>query len=60
MYKSYEAGRGVKGYFVEGCEGMANFPNITEHLLRRGFSKADVKKVLGENWMRIFKQWWNG
>ena len=60
MYKSYEAGRGVKGYFVEGCESMANFPNITEHLLRRGFSKADVKKVLGENWMRIFKQWWNG
>lgn len=58
MYKSYEAGRGVKGFFVEGCESMANFPNITEHLMRRGFSSAEIKKVLGENWMRIFKQWW--
>lgn len=58
MYKSYQAGRGVRGYFVEGCESMANFPNITEQMLRRGFSEADIKKVQGDNWMRIFKRWW--
>jgi membrane dipeptidase len=58
MYRSYEAGRGVLGYFIEGCESLANFPNISEHMLRRGFSKEDIQKVQGGNWMRIFKQWW--
>ena len=58
MYKSYEAGRGVRGYFIEGCESMANFPNITEHMLRRGFTEEEIKKVQGGNWMRVFTQWW--
>lgn len=58
MYKSYEAGRGVLGYFVEGCESMANFVNITDHMLKRGFSEEDCKKVQGGNWMRIFNEWW--
>lgn len=58
MYQSYEAGRGLLGYFIEGCESLANFPNITEHMLRRGFSKEDVLKVQGGNWMRVFKEWW--
>ncbi|OGO11719.1 MAG: hypothetical protein A2029_05815 [Chloroflexi bacterium RBG_19FT_COMBO_47_9] len=58
MYKSYEAGRGVLGYFIEGCESLANFPNITERMLRRGFSKQDIQKVQGGNWVRIFKDWW--
>lgn len=44
MYKSYEAGRGVRGYFIEGCESMANFPNITEHMLRRGFTEEEIKR----------------
>ena len=37
---------------------MANFPNITEHMLRRGFTEEEIKKVQGGNWMRVFTQWW--
>lgn len=31
-------------------------PNITKKLLERGYSIEDVKKILGGNFMRVFKQ----
>jgi membrane dipeptidase len=29
-------------------------PLITKALLQRGYSKADVRKILGENFIRVF------
>ena len=31
-------------------------PLITKELLRRGYSKAGVKKILGENFIRVFRE----
>jgi len=39
-----------------GLEDVSKFPNITEELLRRGYSETDIRKVLGENVMRAFKK----
>ncbi|HTQ44851.1 MAG TPA: dipeptidase [Polyangiaceae bacterium] len=36
-----------------GLEGMDGLPKITLELLRRGWSDEDVKKVLGENFLRV-------
>lgn len=36
-----------------GLEDAAAYPNITEELLRRGWDEADVRKVLGENALRV-------
>ncbi|HEX8794772.1 MAG TPA: dipeptidase [Polyangiaceae bacterium] len=36
-----------------GLEGIDGLPRITEELLRRGWSDEDVKKVLGENFLRV-------
>ncbi len=35
-------------------EDIAQLPNITYELLKRGYSQQDIKKVLGENLMRAF------
>jgi len=35
---------------------VGDTPMITEGLVRRGYSEADIKKFLGENWMRVFEQ----
>jgi len=35
--------------------GALDFPKITKALLDRGYSKDDVKKILGENFIRVFK-----
>jgi membrane dipeptidase len=40
--------------FPVGMEGMDDLPKITLELLRRGWSDDDVRKVLGENFLRVF------
>jgi membrane dipeptidase len=36
-----------------GMEDAAQLPKITEGLLRKGYSEGDVKKILGENTLRL-------
>jgi membrane dipeptidase len=35
--------------------GVEGFPLITKALLERGYSKKDIKKILGGNFIRVFK-----
>ncbi len=39
----------------KGLDGVEDFPKITEGLLKRGYSEKDVRKILGENFLRVFK-----
>jgi len=38
--------------------GIEDFPKLTHKLVNRGYSDEDIKKVLGENMMRVFDQTW--
>jgi membrane dipeptidase len=44
--------------YARGIANAAEFPNVTRELLRRGYSDTDVEKVLGGNWLRLFRQVW--
>ncbi len=33
-------------------------PNFTKGLISRGYSERDIKKILGENFMRVYKEVW--
>ncbi|MDX6694295.1 MAG: rane dipeptidase [Blastocatellia bacterium] len=37
-----------------GMEDISKLPNITYELLKRGYTEQDVRKVLGENFLRVF------
>lgn len=37
----------------EGMEDCSRLPKITEELLRRGYRESDVRKILGENILRV-------
>ena len=39
-----------------GMEDIAQLPNITYELLRRGYTEKDIRKVLGENFLRVFAE----
>ncbi len=39
-----------------GMEDCSKLPNITKALLARGYSELDVRKILGENMLRVFRQ----
>ncbi|MEJ2480580.1 MAG: dipeptidase [Acidihalobacter sp.] len=42
----------------EGIRTVGEFPNLTEALLRNGFSETVVQKILGENWVRVLGEVW--
>lgn len=44
--------------YAEGFDGVACFPRLTEALVRRGFTDAEIRKILGENLLRVFRQVW--
>lgn len=37
----------------EGLKDVSMLPKITEALLRRGYSESDIRKILGENTLRL-------
>lgn len=42
----------------DDVKDMADLPNITEALLRGGFSEADIQLILGGNALRVLRQGW--
>jgi membrane dipeptidase len=47
---------GVSGATPEGIDSAADLPKITQGLLDRGYSADDIKKILGGNLLRVFRQ----
>ena len=47
---------GVGSQLPEGINSPADLPKITAALMERGYSAADVKKILGGNLMRVFRE----
>ena len=41
-----------------GLETPDEMPNVAEALLRRGYGPDDVAKILGGNWLRLFREVW--
>ncbi len=41
---------------VDGCRSVAEMKNITIELLRRGYTKDDIRKIWGGNFMRVFRK----
>ncbi|MBL8131766.1 MAG: dipeptidase [Anaerolineae bacterium] len=43
---------------VQGFSTAADLPNVTAGLLARGYSPADVQKIMGGNWLRLYGEVW--
>jgi len=40
-------------FMPAGMEDASNFPRLTDGLLKRGYGEADIRKILGENTLRV-------
>jgi len=40
----------------EGAKDVSMLPNITYELLKRGYSERDIRKILGENLLRVMAE----
>ncbi len=43
----------------EGIRTIGEFPNLTAALERAGWNESRIKKIMGENWVRVFDSVWN-
>jgi len=43
-------------WMPRGLPDAASLPNLTAEMLRRGFKDEDVKKILGENFRRVWRE----
>ncbi len=43
-----------------GIETPRTLPRLTEALVQRGFTEEDIRKILGLNWMRVYRAVWGG
>ena len=46
--------------YPKGLETTDKLPALADALDRRGYKAADIEKVLGGNWMRLFGEVWGG
>lgn len=47
---------GVGDSLPVGLKDVSAYPNLIYELLRRGYSKRDIRKICGENLLRVWKQ----
>jgi membrane dipeptidase len=41
---------------LEGCYDVSEIGNITRELVRRGYTEEQIRKIWGENFMRVFRE----
>jgi membrane dipeptidase len=46
--------------YVPGLASVTGMPLITEGLVGRGYKAGDIAKILGLNWLRVYRQVWGG
>ena len=54
----FAPGDGPSVEWIHGLKDYRSFINVTRGLVARGYSDEAVRKVLGENWLRVFEQVW--
>lgn len=46
--------------FPQGIETPRTLQRLTERMVSRQFSESEIRKVLGLNWMRVYRAVWGG
>ena len=46
--------------YPAGIDGFEKIPNVTRGLVARGYSDDAIRKILGGNFLRVFRQVWRG
>ena len=41
-----------------GIRTIGEYPNLTDAMVRQGWPEAKVRKIMGENWLRVLREVW--
>lgn len=42
--------------YAQGIEDISKLPHVTDALLKHGYSEPDIRKILGENILRVYRE----
>ena len=45
--------------YPKGLETPDKLPNLADSLSKRGYGSAEIEKILGGNWLRLFRDVWS-
>jgi len=48
----------VPWFYVKGFENIGELPNVSRGLAERGWTPEELRKLMGENWLRVYAQVW--
>ena len=43
-------------FTIKGLENTSTYPNLLIELARRGWTETELKKITGENFLRVFEK----
>lgn len=43
-------------YTINGMEDISSYPKLLTELIRRGWTESEIKKITGENFLRVFEE----
>jgi len=46
--------------YVDGLENPSEFANVVRWLIKHGYSDREIRKVMGENVLRVARRVWGG
>jgi membrane dipeptidase len=58
LYPDVSQGMTYETHNIEGFMHQSDFPSVAAAMLERGYDEQTVRKILGDNWRRVFAQVW--
>jgi membrane dipeptidase len=59
LYPDVSQGMTYETHNIAGFMHQTDFPAVVQTMLDRGYDEATVRKIVGGNWLRIFRQVWD-
>jgi membrane dipeptidase len=58
LYPEVTQGMSFRTHNIAGFDHQVEFPSVVEKMLGRGYDESTVRKIIGENWLRVFRDVW--
>lgn len=58
LYPEVSQGMTYETHNIAGFMHQSDFASVAEAMLRHGYSETTIRKILGENWLRVYRQAW--
>jgi len=59
LYPEVSQGMTYETHNIRGFMHQTEFPSVAQAMLDRGYDEATVRKIVGENWRRVYSQVWD-